>query len=280
MKFPWNLSKKNFQSHLDEESRSSIARGRGSYNWNQYFDLDSTYEFLKQTAEKYPQVELIHAGKTYEGREILGVKVSFKEGNRGVVLEAGIHAREWISPATTTYILNQLLTSENPVTREIAENYDWYIFPHTNPDGYVYTHSKNRMWRKTRSKNGICYGADPNRNFNLAWNTVGSSSISCSDTYAGKHAESEIEVKTFATYLKSIKDNIDLYISFHSFSQLLLFPNGYKSEVPTNYNDLKKIGDVAAAALAKRYNTKYTVGDIYHTIIQHLVHQLIGYMVC
>lgn len=54
----------------------------------------------------------------------------------------GIHAREWIAPATVTYILNELLTSSDPAVRDVAESYDWYIFPSVNPDGYEYTHTK------------------------------------------------------------------------------------------------------------------------------------------
>lgn len=54
---------------------------------------------------------------------------------------SGIHAREWIAPATVTYILNELLTSTDPSVRDIAESYDWYVFPSVNPDGYEYTHT-------------------------------------------------------------------------------------------------------------------------------------------
>lgn len=81
-----------------------------------------------------------------------------------------MHAREWISGATSTYILNELLTSTDPAVIDIAENFDWYIFPVTNPDGYAYTHTNDRMWRKTRYPfTATCYGADPNRNWGHQW---------------------------------------------------------------------------------------------------------------
>lgn len=86
-------------------------------------------------------VETVIGGSSYEGRDIKGVKVTFKEGNKGVFLEAGIHAREWISPAAVTYMLNEILTNQDPSVREIIENYNWYVFPVTNPDGYEYTHT-------------------------------------------------------------------------------------------------------------------------------------------
>jgi len=58
----------------------------------------------------------------------------------------GIHAREWICPALATWILNQLLTSNDADIRFIAENFDWYVFPSVNPDGYQYSHTTVRIW--------------------------------------------------------------------------------------------------------------------------------------
>lgn len=99
----------------------------------------------------------------------------------------GIHAREWIAPATVTYILNQLLTSTKLAVTTAAKNYDWYFFPVVNPDGYEYTFTKvsniniilalfqknsfqDRLWRKTRKPySRFCKGADPNRNWGYHW---------------------------------------------------------------------------------------------------------------
>lgn len=81
-----------------------------------------------------------------------------------IFIEAGIHAREWIAPATATYLLDQLLRSNDPVIMDMAQNIDWYIVPITNPDGYEYTHTMNRNWRKSRSPVSlVCYGVDQNR---------------------------------------------------------------------------------------------------------------------
>ena len=46
----------------------------------------------------------------------------------------GIHAREWISPATCTYIMNELV-SHRAGHRDIIDFYDVYILPVMNPDG-------------------------------------------------------------------------------------------------------------------------------------------------
>lgn len=50
-------------------------------------------------------------GTTYEGVRIRGLKISKQSGNTGIFVEAGIHAREWISPAVATYTIDQLIRS-------------------------------------------------------------------------------------------------------------------------------------------------------------------------
>ena len=56
-------------------------------------------------------------------------------------IEANIHAREWISSATATWFINQLLTSTDPAVVDLAENIDWYIVPVLNVDGFSYSHT-------------------------------------------------------------------------------------------------------------------------------------------
>lgn len=84
------------------------------------------------------------------------------------------------------------------------------------------------MWRKTRqphfSSFYLCWGADPNRNWDFHHNSVGSSKNPCSEIYAGPKAFSEPEIDSLANFIKTI-DNLKMYISFHSYSQLILFPN-------------------------------------------------------
>lgn len=51
----------------------------------------------------------------------------------------------------------------------------------------------------------------------------GSSKDPCSELYAGPNPFSEQEILALSEFIKTF-DNIKLYISFHSYSQLLLFP--------------------------------------------------------
>ncbi|ALC39111.1 CG4017 [Drosophila busckii] len=267
----YELLSKDFQQTMDEIDEKVASKNRASeeYNWEQYYELDDTYNWLISLAKLYPgKVTLIEGGKTYQGRSILGVKISKSGAEKpGIFLEAGIHAREWIAPAAATYIINALMTSKLESVKQLADNYNWYIFPHANPDGYVFTHTTNRMWRKTRSpQKGSCFGADPNRNWDFHWNEVGTDPNPCSDTYAGPSAFSEIETLSLSNYIASIKDKIQLYISFHAYSQYLLYPYGHTGDLPDNVEDYRQVFDAAVAAIKTRYNTKYTGGNIHDAI--------------
>ncbi|XP_055608876.1 zinc carboxypeptidase A 1-like [Uranotaenia lowii] len=267
-KISFELLNGNLQLMIEEEkNRIKTKRTSRIFDWNEYQELDDINNWLEKLALEYDQVELIEGGRSYENRTIKGVKVSYKKGNPGIFLEGGIHAREWISPATVTYILNQLLTSEEEQVRKIAENYDWYIFPSVNPDGYVYTFKKDRLWRKTRTPYpGGCFGADPNRNWDFQWLEKGSSSRCTSQIFAGPEPFSEIETKTLSDYISSLKGKLQMYVSFHSFSQLLLFPYGHTSDRPSNYEDLNEIAKATVNSLANRYGTWYKYGSVYDTI--------------
>nr|QEI22872.1 putative zinc carboxypeptidase [Oryctes rhinoceros] len=256
----------NVQDRIDNEKPKVQSR---AFGWTDYYRLNDIYAWLDSIVAEFPNVVTpVVGGSSYEGRQIRGVRVSYSSANRNrtVFVEAGIHAREWITNAVSTYILNQLLRSSDSRIRAIAQYYDWYFFPSVNPDGYEYSHTTNRMWRKTRTPYGSCYGADPNRNWGYRWNTGGASTNPCSDTFAGPNPFSERSTSTLSQFFTGISSQTVAYISFHSYSQLLLIPYGHTTQNLDNYAELKQVGDRAAAALASRFGTRYTVGNIAATI--------------
>lgn len=95
------------------------------------------------------------------------------------------------------------------------------------------------MWRKTRVPHSIlCFGADPNRNWGHFWNHGGTSNSPCTEIYRGPAPFSEPSVRSMAAYITEIAEDLVAYISFHSFSQLLLIPYGYTPEHLDNYNKI------------------------------------------
>lgn len=261
----------NFQANIDavDKTVKPANTSANDFDWRHYYHLETIYAWLDHLCDKYSTIiKPLDVGRSYEGVPIKGVKLSHKANNTAIFIEGGIHAREWISPATATFILDKLLTSENDTVKDIAQNFDWIFFPVINPDGYKATFEKDRMWRKTRQPFGLCRGTDLNRNWNSAWNKTGSSPDPCAYDYAGPKVYSERESEQISKFLEGIvkPDRVQTYISLHSYSQLLMFPHGYTSEKAANYDDLKAIGEKAVEAIKTRYGTVYKSGSVYETI--------------
>ncbi|XP_058450686.1 zinc carboxypeptidase-like isoform X3 [Malaya genurostris] len=253
----------NVQEVIDNERPS--RRKREGFGWEDYYTLDEMYAWFDELVSKYGTVLKIEQyGKSYEGRDMKALVLSKKTGNPGIFLESNIHAREWITSATTTWILNELLTSNNPAVQQLAEKFDWYILPVVNPDGLHYTKKVNRMWRKNRKPHSLlCYGVDLNRNFPGHWMEGGASLNPCTDIFAGPEMASEIETQNVMNYFLKNKAKIDLYLSFHSYGQYMLLPYGFQdAEKAVNYYDWMEMAESAAIALSKRYATNYKFGTV------------------
>jgi hypothetical protein len=137
-----------------------------------------------------------------------------------------------------------------------------------NADGYKYTFEKDRLWRKNTKPYGRCKGVDLNRNFDVHWNTTGSSSKKCTYDFCGSSAFSEPEARAIKLFLDENANSarIQSYFSLHSFSQLYMFPFGFTTDHARNYDDLKKIGEKAVEAIKNTHGRIYKTGSSIETI--------------
>uniref|UniRef100_A0A182LUF3 Zinc carboxypeptidase A 1 n=1 Tax=Anopheles culicifacies TaxID=139723 RepID=A0A182LUF3_9DIPT len=265
------LLERNMQQLIDREAATvkPITTEPTELGWEHYYQLETIYAWMESLASRYPEhVTTLDIGQSYEGRPIKGVKLSRRPDNKAIVVEGGIHAREWISPATATFLLHELITSEDPAVQEIGTAYDWYFFPIVNPDGYRFTFTGDRLWRKNRKPYGLCRGVDLNRNFDSNWGGTGSSNDPCSYDFSGSGPFSEPESIAIANFLRANVDTarIRTYIALHSYSQLLMFPYGHTAEKVSNYDDLQSITDKAIEALTAVNGTVYRGGSKHETI--------------
>merc|ERR1711874_680869 len=178
---------------------------RHSMTWTEYHTLDDIYSYLDYLEQTFDFVSTEIVGQSEEGRDMRVARVCKGGcgGKKAVWIDGGIHAREWIAPATVTWMLKELVENDT-AHPDLTETLDWYFLPSHNPDGYAYTRDNNRMWRKTRSDNGGifgCKGVDANRNYGHHWNEGGSSNDRCSDTYHGPAAWSETENVHVSNYV-------------------------------------------------------------------------------
>lgn len=150
---------------------------------------------------------------------------------------AGMHANEWITPSALTWIVNELVENSDAYDC-ILDRFDWYFVPMVNPDGYEYSHTVDRLWRKTRrnytssflrstarklrvddaESDENCVGADINRNFEYHWRKGGSSSNVCSPAFAGMKPFSEPESRALANFmLKQVNSSLLFLKSIFTF---------------------------------------------------------------
>ena len=97
--------------------------------WTEYHPLEDMYSFLDYLEATYDFVSTEVIGKSGQGREMRIAKVCKGEcGSKPAVwIDGGIHAREWVSPATVTWMLRELV--ENDAAHpDLLEGLDWYAF--------------------------------------------------------------------------------------------------------------------------------------------------------
>jgi len=214
-------------------------------------------------------VSLVVLGSSYEGRELLAVKITGTgpTPKKAIWFDGLLHAREWIGGAVVLWMMNQLLVdyATDTQVKDLVDNLDIYILPVFNPDGYAFTWTDTgRMWRKTRSPNegSSCIGTDPNRNWDFEWDGEGVSHDPCSDAYLGGAAFSEVEVKTIGQWLTSKKGSFGGYINFHSYSQLWMSPWGYTSTLPPDWTVQNNLGQQCVNAIKPVNGTDFDYGNI------------------
>ncbi|XP_058661515.1 carboxypeptidase A1-like [Ammospiza nelsoni] len=229
------------------------------------------YNFMDMLVAENPNlVSKLEIGRSTENRPLYVLKFSTGGTNRPAIwIDTGIHSREWVTQASGVWFAKKIVEdhANNEGVASILETMDIFLEIVTNPDGFAYTHTKNRMWRKTRSKHAgaICVGVDPNRNWDAGFGDAGASSSSCSETYHGPYPNSEPEVKSIVDFVKS-HGNIKAFVSIHSYSQLLLYPYGYTETPAPDEQELHEVSAKAVAALSSLYGTKFTYGSIITTI--------------
>ena len=185
-----------------------------------------------------------------------------------VVIIGGIHAREWISPSTCMYFADNLIDriKNDPAYANLMRRVAVYIIPSLNPDGYVYTWTNDRYWRKNRRNNGNgTRGVDLNRNYATGWGGQGSSSNTSSEIYRGPSPMSEPENQGLANLVQNLP-NVVGFIDYHSYSQLIMWPWGYQSALCPDDAVHRFVGGRMRSAIFNYSGMVYQDGPINTTI--------------
>ncbi|KAF4522167.1 hypothetical protein B566_EDAN010427 [Ephemera danica] len=206
-------------------------------------------EYVDEVAAMYPQLATLEIiGQSYEGRPLKVLKISNNSGPKPIVfVNAGIHGSEWPGEAMAMYCINQL-TEFAALNQEMLDLADWYILTVSNPDGYEFSWTDDRAWRKTRRPNNgtSCIGTDPNRNFDIHWGEGGEADP-CLWNYPGPYPYSESEIRALADYVTALgaTGRLELYMDVHT-------PGAFHGSMRREAHSLK-------IHIFRQYSFKYTV---------------------
>ncbi|KAF6818774.1 zinc carboxypeptidase [Colletotrichum sojae] len=269
----------DLQASIDDESSFQLyAAGSANATWfNSYHAYADHLQFLNDLVASFPNnAEIVTSGKSLQGNTITGVHIhgTTKGTKPAVVFHGTVHAREWISTMTNEYIawtlLSQYATSSE--VKSFVDKYDFYIFPVVNVDGFIYTQTTNRLWRKNRqtTAGSSCLGHDINRNWPYQWSVTGGASTDpCAEDFKGVSQGDAPETKALSDFLAKTKaaQGLKLFIDFHAYSQLFMTPYGYScSAVNAKNTELQSLARGAVAAIRAVHGTSYKYGPICTTI--------------
>lgn len=220
-----------------------------------YTNYDELKEALTSFASKYPTLlKLESAGKSTEGRDIFAVKISENVETHNpakpvVFFNAMHHAREVMTTEIALDIIDSLTkgySTNDKIKNWLAHNEIW-IVPMVNPDGNNKVWTANNMWRKNTLGG---YGVDINRNYPYKWAACdGSSGSKFADDYHGPSAGSEPETKAMMGLVAKIKPVVS--ISYHSYSELVIYPLGCDNQYADDRAVVESVGKGLAGTLTK-----------------------------
>jgi carboxypeptidase T len=238
---------------LNATAARALAESRAAPNAGAYHTYEEVQAELKELVGKHPDRAQWHdLGRSVQKRSILAIEIGdLKEAgpNPPQVLVLGCHhAREWISVEIPMKLAHELLENpgHNTDIQGLIKAARIWLIPMLNPDGHHYTVVHDRMWRKNLRNNGDgTLGVDLNRNYGGPdWGKApGSSSDTHSEIYHGPAAFSEPEIQVVRDLVVGPKRLVHLkgLLTYHSYSQLILYPWGYTDETAPGSDDLRRM---------------------------------------
>lgn len=212
-------------------------------------------------------------GQAIPGSDLLAIRIT-NEAIPGpkprFVLITNIHAREITTPELALRLLDWLIDGYgvNADATWLVDYHEVYIIPQVNPDGHQIVELGPYYQRKNANRTYGCsnqwpptsstqYGVDLNRNHSYQWNTGGTSTNTCAQTYLGPAAASEPEVAQLESYILTLladqrgpgpndpapENTTGIFITLHSYGELVLWPWGNVTTPAPNMAGLEAIGD-------------------------------------
>ena len=195
---------------------------------------------LNKIKATYPKIcQLKTIGHTTQKRPMLAMRLTnekIKGEKPQVLFLATHHAREWVATQMAMRLIKYLTSNfgSNSRVTNLLNTTEVWVIPVGNPDGYQYTFTNERLWRKNlRDNDGdgeitVADGVDLNRNFASHWglDEEGSSANPSDATYRGTNPNSEPETQAVVKFIE--QNDFKFIISYHTHGDWILYPWGWQ----------------------------------------------------
>ena len=237
-----------------------------------YHTVDEIYAQLNTWAMTYPTLaELQDVGDSYENRPLYMLRLTNKATGLDkpvFFLMADIHGRELITSETALEFAKVMLEGYgiDPDVTWLLDHHRIEVMVSANPDGHIRNEAgwPWAYWRKNANPTyGLCggtsFGIDLNRNSSFRWG--GASPEACGETYQGPSATSETETQAIEALIRTLfpdqrlpaadapapDDATGIFITLHSYSNLVLWPWGHTYDAAPNAGQLARLGQKLAS---------------------------------
>lgn len=289
-KMPFDFASRRIRNYIDlivneEELKRLISFGleveilQRESDYAGYFDplyhtYEETIEYLKFMEKTYPNLsKLFIIGKsTRFGYPIYALKISdnpeIEEDEIRILIDGMHHAREPLGNEICISLIEYLLSryGNDPKVTGWLENYEIWVVPIMNPEGYKFIVDNNLSspwWRKNlrdNNNNGkIDYnydGVDLNRNYDINW-TYGGSPDPSSWVYRGPYPFSEEETK--AKRELALREKFTISVTYHSYGEIIYYPWSWP-ETNEKAPDHPLLSEIASE-MAKRIKNEFGTGN-------------------
>jgi hypothetical protein len=254
------VSEERRRIHAWRERHPMGSRSFYSAWFDEFQDADSYQAYIDELVALEPDiVTKIEVGRSVNNEAIYALKIGGARANAGISIIGLQHAREWIGGAIAMYTADTLIRnySTDAKIKNLVDSLEFHVIPLMNPDGYRYTSSDDRMWRKNLGEGG--QGIDLNRNWDFEFGGAGTSSNPSSDNYCGQAAFSEPESKAVSDYILANQAMIKGQIDFHCQAQYVVYPPGCIDEPPPMAEVHRSLAEQMADSVTAKHSVDYTV---------------------
>jgi len=271
----WQISQQRMQQL--QAPRTFSGDGGSIAGFACYRTVEQTFTDLAALAAANPELAAwIDIGDSWEKQQGLGgfdinalvLGRQDIEPLADFVIIAAMHAREYATAELATRFAEQLVAGYNVDADStwLLDHYRVHIIPQLNPDGRKIAEAPSTSFKRKNHNDNFCpdnfpvnNGIDLNRNSSVLWNFgSGSSGNECDQTFRGPQPTSEPETEAIEAYIDQVyadarsgdpddlniaapTDTPGLFISIHSFSELILFPWEASSQNSGNHNGLRTL---------------------------------------